>query len=55
VISFGASACSVPLIAYVYALTGDFKYLFYVLAAMSCVMIVAAICMPPQVQKRAAA
>ena len=55
VMSFGASACSVPLIAYVYALTGDFKYLFYVLAAMSCVMIVAAICMPPQVQKRAAA
>ncbi|MBI2291398.1 MAG: MFS transporter [Betaproteobacteria bacterium] len=55
VISFGASACSVPLVAYVYARTGDFKYLFYVLAAMSCVMIVAAICMPPQVQKRAAA
>lgn len=55
VMSFGASACSVPLVAYVYAATGDFKYLFYVLAAMSCVMIVAAICMPPQVQKRAAA
>ena len=55
VMSFGASACSVPLVAYVYALTGDFKYLFYVLAAMSCVMIVAAICMPPQVQKRAVA
>ncbi len=55
VMSFGASACSVPLVAYVYAITGDFKYLFYVLAAMSCVMLVAAICMPPQVQKRAAA
>lgn len=55
VVSFGASACSVPLVAYVYAITGDFKYLFYVLAAMSCVMMGAAICMPPQVQKRAAA
>lgn len=55
VVSFGASACSVPLVAYVYAITGDFKYLFYVLAAMSCVMMGAAICMPPQIQKRAAA
>ena len=55
VMSFGASACSVPLVAYVYAITGDFKYLFYVLAAVSCTMLVAAICMPPQVQKRAAA
>ncbi|MBZ5679283.1 MAG: MFS transporter [Acidobacteriia bacterium] len=55
VMSFGASACGVPLVASVYATTGDFKYLFYVLAAMSCVMLVAAICMPPQVQKRAAA
>ncbi len=55
VVSFGASACSVPLVAYVYARTGDFKYLFYVLAAMSCVMLVAAICMPPQVQKRTVA
>jgi len=55
VVSFGASACSVPLVAYIYARTGDFKYLFYVLAAMSCVMLVAALCMPPQVQKRVAA
>ena len=55
VVSFGASACSVPLVAYIYAMTGDFKYLFYVLAAMSCVMLVAAICMPRQVQKRVAA
>jgi MFS family permease len=55
VMSFGASACSVPLVAYIYAITGDFKYLFYVLAAMSGVMLVAAVCMPPQVQKRVAA
>ncbi|MDO8597295.1 MAG: MFS transporter, partial [Sulfuricaulis sp.] len=55
VVSFGASACSVPLIAYVYRMTGDFKYLFFALAAISCVMLIAAVCMPPQVQKRAAA
>lgn len=55
VMSFGASACSVPLVAYVYRATGDFKYLFFVLAALACVMLAAAICMPPQVQKRAAA
>jgi MFS family permease len=55
VMSFGASACSVPLVAYVYAITGDFKYLFFVLAAISCVMLLAAVCMPPQVQKRASA
>ena len=55
VVSFGASACSVPLVAYVYRSTGDFKYLFFVLAAMAAVMLVAAICMPGQVHKRAAA
>jgi MFS family permease len=52
VVSFGASACSVPLVAYIYRQTGDFKYLFFVLAAMACAMLVAAICMPSQVQKR---
>lgn len=52
VVSFGASACSVPLIAYVYRITGEFKYLFFVLAAIACVMLLAAVCMPPQVQKR---
>jgi MFS family permease len=55
VVSFGASACSVPLIAYVYQMTGDFKYLFFVLAAIACVMLLAAVCMPAQVQKRAVA
>ena len=54
VVSFGASALSVPLVAFVYGQTGDFRYLFFVLAAMASVMLVAAICMPPQVQKRAA-
>jgi MFS family permease len=53
VVSFGASACSVPLVAYIYRQTGDFKYLFFALAAMACVMLVAAACMPAQVQKHA--
>ena len=55
VVSFGASACSVPLVAYIYRQTGDFKYLFFTLAAMACAMLLAAVCMPPQVQKRVAA
>ena len=54
VVSFGASACSVPLVAYVYRQTGDFKYLFFVLAAMACVMLAAALCLPSRVQKPAA-
>jgi len=54
VVSFGASAFSVPLVAYIHRQTGDFKYLFFVLAALACVMLAAALCMPPQVQKRVA-
>jgi len=54
VVSFSASACSVPLVAYVYGATGDFKYLFFVLAALACLMLAAAVCMPVQVQRRAA-
>lgn len=50
VVSFGASACGVPLVAYIHRQTGDFKDLFLVLASMSCAMLVAALCMPPQVQ-----
>ena len=55
VVSFGASACSVPLVAYVYRQTGDFRYLFFVLAPLASAMLVAAVCMPPQVHKRSAA
>jgi MFS family permease len=55
VVSFGASAFSVPLVAYIHRQTGDFKYLFFVLAALACVMLVAVIWIPPQVQKQAAA
>jgi MFS family permease len=53
VVSFGASACSVPLVAYIYRQTGDFKYLFFALAAMACAMLIAAACMPAHVQKHA--
>src|SRR5258706_10340617 len=52
VVSFGASACSVPLVAYVYRTTGDFKYLFFVLAALACLMFAAAVFLPAQVQRR---
>jgi len=53
VVSFGASAFSVPLVAYIHRQTGDFKYLFFVLAALACVMLAAVIWIPPQVQKQA--
>ncbi len=55
VVSFGANALSVPLVAFVYGRTGDFRYLFFVLGAMASVMLVAAVCMPSQVQNRVAA
>ena len=48
VVSFGASALSVPLVAYVHRTTGDFKYLFFVLAAIAAVMFAAAVLMPGQ-------
>jgi MFS family permease len=50
VVSFGASALSVPLVAFVYGATGDFRYLFFVLAAMASVMLAAAVCLPSQVK-----
>lgn len=55
VVSFGASAAAVPLIALMHRYSGDFRYLFFVLGAMACVMFVAAVLMPAQVQKKAVA
>ena len=55
VVSFGASAVAVPLIALMHRYSGDFRYLFFVLGAMACVMFVAAVLMPAQVQKKAVA
>ncbi len=55
VVSFGASAASVPLVAWVHGATGDFKYLFFLLSAIAVVLLVATIMMPGQVQKTAPA
>lgn len=55
VVSFGASAASVPLVAFMHRYSGDFQHLFLVLAALSSAMLVAAILMPEQVQKKAVA
>jgi len=55
VVSFGASACAVPLIALTHRYSHDFKYLFYVLAAMAATMFCAALFMPSQAAKPAPA
>ena len=48
VISFGASACALPLVAFAHRYSSDFKYLFFVLAAMAAVMLTAATFLPSQ-------
>jgi MFS family permease len=55
VVSFGASALSVPLVVWVHGATGDFQYLFFVLAAMAFTMFCAAVLMPSHIQKQAPA
>jgi len=55
VVSFGASACAVPLIALTHTYSHDFQYLFYVLAAMAAAMFCAALFMPSQAAKPAPA
>lgn len=55
VVSFVGSAAAVPLVAYVYRTTGDFQNLFFVLAAMAMLMLVAAITLPGQERSKAAA
>jgi MFS family permease len=52
VVSFGASAASVPLVAFVYSRTGDFQQLFVLLAGLASLMVVAALMMPGTVQKK---
>jgi MFS family permease len=46
VVSFGASALAVPLVAWMHGATGEFKHLFFVLSTISAVMFMAAISMP---------
>ena len=55
VVSFGASACAVPLIALTHRYSHDFKYLFFVLSAMAAAMFCAALFMPSQAAKPAPA
>jgi len=55
VVSFGASALAVPLIALMHRYSSDFKYLFFILAAMATAMFCAALFMPSQASKPAPA
>ena len=55
VVSFGASACAVPLVAVMHRYSSDFKYLFFALAAMAATMLAAAVLLPSQVRQRAPA
>ena len=46
VVSFGASALAVPLVAWLYKTSGDFKLLFFVLGALAMATFVAALFFP---------
>jgi MFS family permease len=48
VVSFGGSALAVPLVAWVYRTTGDFRGLYFVLAALALASLVAALFFPPE-------
>jgi len=55
VVSFGASACAVPLVAAAHRYSSDFKYLFFALAAMALLMFAAAVLLPSRAVRRAPA
>ena len=55
VVSFGASAFAVPLVALMHSYSSDFKYLFFALAAMAAVMFAAAVLLPSRVRQPAPA
>jgi MFS family permease len=55
VVSFGASAFAVPLVALMHRYSSDFKYLFFALAAMAALMFTAALLMPSRERQRAPA
>lgn len=48
VVSFGASALAVPLVAGIYKASGDFKLLFFVLGALATAIFVAALFFPEE-------
>src|SRR2546427_663415 len=54
VVSFGASALAVPLVAWVYKSSGDFKLLYYVLGTLAFVIFTAALLFPAEEEKAAA-
>ena len=53
VVSFGASALAVPLVAWIYKSTGDFRTLYYVLGALAFVTFSAALLFPSEQRKTA--
>jgi len=55
VVSFGASAAAVPLVAWGHGATGGFQYLFFVLAGVAAVMFAAAVLMPGQARPQPSA
>jgi len=51
VVSFGASALAVPLVAWVYKSSGDFKLLYYVLGTLAFITFTAALLFPTEEEK----
>jgi MFS family permease len=54
VVSFSASALAVPLVAWIYKASGDFRALYYVLGALAFLTFSAALLFPSEEQKAAA-
>jgi MFS family permease len=54
VVSFGASALAVPLVAWIYKSSGDFRLLYYVLGTLAFVTFTAALAFPAEEEKTAA-
>ena len=55
VVSFSASALAVPLVAWIYKSSGDFRLLFYLLGALAFVTFAAALAFPSERRKAAEA
>ena len=53
VLSFSASALAVPLVAWIYRSSGDFRLLFYLLGALAFVTFTAALLFPSEQEKTA--
>jgi MFS family permease len=54
VVSFGASALAVPLVAWIYKSSGDFRLLYYVLGALALVTFTASLLFPAEEEKAVA-